>query len=337
MRAMIDSVLTSLRQQYRDARTEVFDVQASVSDNEQILLTGRVLDELTCQTAIDAFKQALPATPLIDKDLVVLRRPDPEYLWVATNLTSLHNDKSFLAEMASQMLYGTRLEVLESDDRWVFVRQDDGYLGWTYRPYLTGQAPLTPTHLALHPVSRLRAAPEKGSALLTRVLGGTAVAVIGSQGEWAEISANACGWLPSRRLRALSELPVFAAEKRSVLLNDGRNLLGVPYLWGGASANGIDCSGLAQLLHRWLGITIPRDADMQYLAGTQVEPPFQPGDLIFFGEPGESRNITHVGISVGEWQILHSSRARNGVYIDDVEAVDHLLHSYYGACTYIKD
>jgi gamma-D-glutamyl-L-lysine dipeptidyl-peptidase len=337
MRAVIDSVLTALRQRYRDARTEVLDVQASISDDKHILLTGRVLDQMTSQTLIDAFRLALPDVALNDKGLVVLRQSEPEYMWVATNLTSLHNDTSFLAEMASQMLYGTRLEVLETDDRWVFVRQDDGYLGWTYRPYLTGLAPLPPTHLALHPVSRLRIAPEKGSALLTRVLGGTAVSVTGSQGEWAQISANECGWLPSRRLRALSELPVSAVEKRSMLQNDGRSLLGVPYLWGGASANGIDCSGLAQLLHRWLGITIPRDADMQYLAGTQVEPPFQPGDLIFFGESGESRNITHVGISLGEWQILHSSRARNGVYIDDVQAVDHLRHSYYGACTYIKD
>lgn len=115
-------------------------------------------------------------------------------------------------------------------------------------------------------------------------------------------------------------------------------MIGVPYQWGGCSANGIDCSGLAQLLHRWVGITTRRDAGMQFLDGKQIEPPFLPGDLVFFGDvsPEGKHSITHVGISVGGWQIVHSSRVRNGVYCDDVQAVPHLRDSYLCACTYLK-
>jgi gamma-D-glutamyl-L-lysine dipeptidyl-peptidase len=107
-------------------------------------------------------------------------------------------------------------------------------------------------------------------------------------------------------------------------------------LWGGCSANGIDCSGLAQLLHRWIGLTLPRDADMQYAAGKPVEPPFAVGDLLFFGEQGEQRRITHVGISLDGWRIMHSSRRRNGVQVDDVQAVDGLRDSFLCAATFLR-
>jgi cell wall-associated NlpC family hydrolase len=106
-------------------------------------------------------------------------------------------------------------------------------------------------------------------------------------------------------------------------------------LWGGCSANGNDCSGFAQLLHRWIGLTIPRDADMQFSAGQEVQPPFETGDLLFFGEKGEGRRITHVGVSLGGWRIIHSSRSRNGVHIDDVQSVPHLRDDFLCAATYI--
>jgi len=329
-------VLAGLRQHFSDARTQVLDIRASLEAG-RLHLSGRVLDEATRAALLTALARTLPEVEVVAEHVRVLRQPHTEYRWVATNLTSLHSAPSFLAEMTSQMLYGMRLEILDSDGSWVFVRQDDGYLGWTYSPYLTRSEPLPPTHLALHPVSSLRAAPQSGSSDLTRLLGGTFVAVTGERGDWVEVQANMRGWLPRKRLRSLAELPQKEEEKRAAIAADGHTLVGVPYLWGGCSANGIDCSGLAQLLHRWVGLTIPRDADMQFLAGQPVEPPFQPGDLVFFGEPGDSRNITHVGISLGGWKILHSSRARNGVYLDDVQAVDHLRNSFYGACTYLAD
>jgi cell wall-associated NlpC family hydrolase len=99
---------------------------------------------------------------------------------------------------------------------------------------------------------------------------------------------------------------------------------------------GIDCSGMAQLPHRLVGLTIPRDADMQYKAGQPVEPPFQPGDLLFFGGESERRSITHVAMSLGDWRIVHASRARNGVYEDDVQAVKHLRESFVGARTFLE-
>lgn len=155
------------------------------------------------------------------------------------------------------------------------------------------------------------------------------------------LAGGLTGWLPAADLRALTAMPADEAMRRSQLVADARRFTGVPYLWGGSTALGIDCSGFAQMLHRLIGVTIPRDADMQFDAGkpinstlSAVEGPFQPGDLLFFSE-GDRRKITHVGVSLGGWRMIHSSRSRNGVYEDDVQAAAHLREGFVGARAFL--
>ncbi|MEZ4518977.1 MAG: NlpC/P60 family protein [Chloroflexota bacterium] len=95
-------------------------------------------------------------------------------------------------------------------------------------------------------------------------------------------------------------------------------------------------------MHKLAGVAIPRDADQQFAAGEPVEPPFQTGDLLYFGGSGGHRPISHVGVSLGTdydpegWQMIHSSRSRNGVYPDDIQAVDSLRDSFRGARRFLS-
>ncbi|MEV0647181.1 NlpC/P60 family protein [Phytomonospora sp. NPDC050363] len=104
-----------------------------------------------------------------------------------------------------------------------------------------------------------------------------------------------------------------AVDGQAVLTVAAR-LLEVPYVWGGLSAYGVDCSGLVHLVYRYLGVTVPRDADDQSDGSTAVDPAdAAPGDLYFFAKDG--RNIHHVGLvgvpdDNGDPTILHAS----GVY-----------------------
>jgi cell wall-associated NlpC family hydrolase len=142
--------------------------------------------------------------------------------------------------------------------------------------------------------------------------------------------------MPSSLLRAIGKLPKSIEDKRKTLVEDSERMIGVPYVWGGTSGNGIDCSGLSRLLHRWLGLDTPRDADMQHHAAKPVEPPFEVGDLLFFREIGKKRLVTHMGISLGGWRMIHSSQGRNGVYVEDVQENISLKEMFVSAGSFLR-
>jgi cell wall-associated NlpC family hydrolase len=342
----MSQVLDEVTRGYGDTRIHYCRLALAALEGDRCAVAGAVLDEDTLRGVIIGLSERLPGIDF-DVSRVRILRAGATQAVVATNLTGLYAASSFLAEQVSQLLNGWPVEVLLEEGRWRFVRLADGYLGWAYGPYLAETAAPAPTHIVCEPVSLLRLAPSVEALPINRILGGSAVAAE-VQGAWAQVTLagdaaaalrpGLVGWSPAAELRPLTDLPADETGRRVQIIADAVRFTGVPYLWGGCSAFGIDCSGYTQLLHRLAGLTIPRDADQQFDAGRPVEFPYQPGDLLFFGEgAGEARKITHVAVSLGGWRIIHSSRSRNGVQEDDVQAVEHLREGFVGARTFVAD
>jgi len=335
MKPDIQKILDELKSS-TDNRTTVFDIQIIGIENGSLALSGRLLDETQLTSLKDALVLRFPDLKLDTASIKILNPNIFPPMHVATNLTGLYEKPTFGMPLSSELTYGTPLEALDENGGWVFTRQFDGYLGWAYRPYLAeGRAPEA-THLLLAPSVKLRAEPNADSAVMTRVVSGTRILAEETRGAWMRVAANKTGWIPSSCLRAVKDLPCSIEERRAAIMEDSARMTGVPYLWGGTSGNGIDCSGLARLIHQWIGIDIPRDADMQHRAAKPVEPPFEIGDLFFFGEGDGDHHVTHVGVSLGGWNMIHSSRRQNGVYLDNVQEIESLREIYISAGSFLR-
>ncbi|MGL5009896.1 MAG: NlpC/P60 family protein [Paracoccaceae bacterium] len=187
-----------------------------------------------------------------------------------------------------QLLWGTAFVAIERRDAWVFGQSDrGGYCGWLRETALDQGA--EPTHwvasLATHayPAPRVQAAPAIWLSHGSRL-------VIGQiEGAWAATDA---GYVPAGHLRLIGDWetdPVAVAGR----------FLGVPYLWGGNSAAGFDCSALVQAALMACGMDCPGDSDQQRTIGTEVAGDLQRGDLIFWKG--------HVAMVSGPDQIIHAN------------------------------
>lgn len=115
----------------------------------------------------------------------------------------------------------------------------------------------------------------------------------------------------------------------SDIVATAKTCIGVPYVWGGESMSGFDCSGLVQYVYAQNGISINRTCTTQYKQGTYVDKnSLQPGDLVFF-ENTYATGISHVGIYIGDGEFIHAS-STNGVMISKLSNSYWTSH-YYGA------
>jgi len=235
-------------------------------------------------------------------------------------------EPSHRSEMVSQALLGEPLTYLEHSDEWTKIRlAHDGYEGWI----LNAQ---------LHEISE-DAFRSMVDAPPTLVADGINL-LIHTQAENTRLLGAGCV-LPHYQdgtIQFLGDTYGFEGEiasqerTREAIIRNAYGFLHTPYIWGGRTVQGIDCSGLSQMAYRLAGITILRDASQQATQGEVVSflEEAEPGDLLFFDN--EEGNITHVGIFLSQDRVLHASGSvridgldQTGIYNQDQKRHTHKL------------
>jgi len=328
LEALVEAVRRELAP---EPRTAIFEVRADLRE-DGLAFTG-VTTESAAVAELLRRARALP-TPRSVRDEVV-RLPDPALgprVWavVRAGVAPVHGAPDIRATQVSQYVLGARLHLLLAAGRWYRVRGEDGYLGWVNRGYIA-PADEAWAHGWEAAVGG-RAAVSLGAELVDD---DGAVVVRLPWGARVAHDGNGRCILPDGRAAALgagelvpaAELPRRFPAAGQAIVASALRWLGTPYLWGGVTLGGVDCSGFVQALGRLHGVPLPRDAELQVAVGTRVDPGrdfehLRAGDLLFFTEvPGR---ITHVGLSMGGPRLIHSSLSNGGVATNDLCAADEL-------------
>lgn len=227
-------------------------------------------------------------------------------------LRALPSDRS---EMVSQLLYGDRYQIIEEETNFFRIKTDfDAYEGWIDKKQHSAYSCLKQVSEVFF-VSEAICVHKTPEGLSKIFSFGSTISAL----EKSQMPDIKTALFPTR----------FDGDK---MVEYAKKLLGVPYLWGGKSALGIDCSGFTQLCAKVAGKRLLRDASMQATQGEMIDflQETQAGDLAFF--ENETGTIIHVGIIIPEQKIIHASGMvridlidQSGIYNRDVKRHTHKL------------
>jgi hypothetical protein len=265
--------------------------------------------------------------------------------------------------LETQELMGTVVEIVRQKGYWREIVSPQPYKAWTTEKTLVEMTPEqireyedAPKYMFTGLYGHIYGEPGVNAATIRDLVGGDVMRVVMKgagkpfvKGKWAQVMlpSGKTGWVLRKDVRPLGELidirmgdaaeGKVSQEKMEDIITSARQLLGVPYLWGGMSAKGVDCSGLVRISCIMNGILLPRNASQQIRCGKPVEVNADPafwseearkdkeafsremkqritslkrGDLVFFGTPATTEKpmrVTHVGIYLGNGEIIHSS------------------------------
>lgn len=215
---------------------------------------------------------------------------------IVTAVAPLRRHPRPSAPLDTELLFGEEVTVLDRADGWAWVKSGrDGYVGYTPTGTIGPVGP-APTHRMAALRGFVFPRPDLKAPPIMTLHFGSRLAVIGESGAYAELADG--GYIYSDYLRPIDELE---ADPVAVALQ----FLHAPYLWGGRSSLGLDCSALVQLSWQSCGIECPRDTDMQFdnfgslLNYDGDENSLKRGDLVFWKG--------HIGIWVDRDRFLHSN------------------------------
>lgn len=320
IQTIIDEVRNKLAP---DKRTAIFDISFDEHENK-LTLKGEVSDfsfkdEListlvknTSQQVIDSI-QVLPSSKLGKK----------VYAIVNLSVCNIRSKPDHPAELSTQALMGTPVKVYKEQNGWYLIQTPDDYLGWvdddgiSLKNAVEMNEWINSEKIIYKNFFGFVYADEKIEKIISDAVAGNIFQKLNETKNYFEVKLpdGRLGFIKKEEAENFTDWFNQLSFNSESILEWGKKMIGFPYLWGGTSIKGIDCSGFVKTIHFMNGLILPRDANQQALIGEEI--PFdsefsklKPGDLIFFGRKGNEvrpERITHVAIYLGNKKFLHSS------------------------------
>lgn len=321
IQTLVKSSIDEVKQNHApDSRVAVF--QIDMNGSSPVILTGETnLPEAKAELLSSLAKQQVK----VEDQIVLLPDQsvgDEKYALINVSVANLRSKPRHSAELVTQALLGTPVNVLKIENSWCLVQTPDLYIAWTNEESLVRMND-----------QELRDWKSKPKIIYTDTYGFS----YGKEGKGGRISdlvagnvfnlikENNTNWhvqYPDGRQALIirSSAAKYASWREQInpsdssLIRASRRLMGVPYLWGGTSTKGLDCSGFTKTVYFLHGYIIPRDASQQVHEGKLVDTErdfskLEVGDLLFFGKKNEdnSEKVVHVGLWIGNNQFIHAA------------------------------
>jgi len=232
-----------------------------------------------------------------------------DYGIIDLNIVPVRKKNNAKSEMINQLFFGESITIIKTKEKWSFVSSNiDNYQGW-----------IRNLHFKLIKKNEYKILSENDSLF--------SKSEIIIKNDACEITIPTGSLISS--IKFLNYYYTNEVGSKS-LLETIKSFINSPYLWGGKTKYGVDCSGLIQTIFKTLNIILPRDAKEQSDVGAEIEEGYKLGDLAFFGK--NLNNITHVGIFVDNETVVHAyGRVRmdkinsEGIYNNEEKRVTHFL------------
>ena len=347
-----EDIVTALRKEYApDKRVAMFDIQVAKGDGG-ILLKGMTNLPAAKAALVQQLQEAefsvvdsirtLPAAELAGKNYGVIN----------VSVCNIRSKKVHSQELTTQAILGTPIKVLDKVDSWFKVQTPDGYIAWLdeggftwmteegYKEWINA-----PKILYVKDFGFSYASPDENAVRVSDLVGGNILKSIGTEKGFIKVA------YPDGRVAYVADTEVINYDtwlasrtpNTDNIVATAKTFLGRPYLWGGTSGKGVDCSGFTKLVFYLNGVQIARDASQQVHAGVEIATDstltnLKAGDLLFFGRAAtadKKERINHVAIYLGKGQMIHSSGDAGvkieSLYRKDANFVEHRLQSFIRA------
>lgn len=304
-----------------DARMGICNIRLIKGDGDTHILQG----ETTSQAAKSAIIKTLGehVNNLIDSILIL---PDTtinkKYRGLVTlSVINVRKHPQQSAELVSQALLGTPVRILKYDDSWFLVQTPDNYLGWVEESSLV---PLTVSDMngwknsdrviVTAGTGWIYSAPDEKEKT-GDIVAGCILVKEGEERGYTKVRLpdGRAGYVENKSVTDFRKWKAGVSCSGENIVRSASEFMGLPYLWGGSSIKGVDCSGFTKTVYFLNGLILYRDASQQALQGLTVDissgyGQLRSGDLLFFGSMKDSRpRVTHVAIYKGDTEFIHSS------------------------------